>query len=364
MKLHLSHLGVGALLLAAPFSSLARPLALGPEKQEERNRNLDASLLGLRGSGLASEVLVKRVLPPAGLDFNVSPQLETKTPSARDQDQPSHPTGPSQPGPITRRSPQTGRSRSQKAPAPPKSQGTRGAFSPSRTSAQRGPSTKSGAPGPSGSGSGSGGGSYPPGIVTAGAKEFWDTMTRLIREEKYRLLEPEDQVVLYTGTADNQRRDFVRKLSTRRKEANSQINIRYLANVMGHPEMTDAKTRYRQSPGYKESIEDAVLSAKFAEIVKAHNREVHTFFPSSEDAQRAAATGELPNGIMKFFELPIITSPGSRVPLISIWDANTYQEKMKKETGPGKDQPQYHLGPSRLWKAGDPQLGLVGSYDY
>lgn len=67
---------------------------------------------------------------------------------------------------------------------------------------------------------------------------------------------------------------------------------------------------------------------------------------------------------MKSFELPIITSPGSRVPLISIWDAETYKDVMKKEIGPGKDQPQHRLGPLRLWKAGDPQLGPVGSYDY
>jgi hypothetical protein len=189
-------------------------------------------------------------------------------------------------------------------------------------------------------------------------------MTKLVREEKYRILGPEDQVILYTGSADDQRRDFVRRLSTRRKEANSHIKIRYLADVMGHPEMTDAKTKYRQSPGSKRSLEDAVLSAKFAEIVKAHDREVHAFFPTLEDAQRAVATGELPDGIMKSFELPIITSPRSRVPLISIWDADTYEEVMKKEKGPGKDGPQYHLGPSRLWKAGDSQLGTVGSYDY
>lgn len=74
-------------------------------------------------------------------------------------------------------------------------------------------------------------------------------MARLVREEKYRILGPQDQALLYTGAVDHERREFVRRPSARRQEANSQINIRYIADVMGHPEITDAKTRYRQSPG-------------------------------------------------------------------------------------------------------------------
>lgn len=80
--------------------------------------------------------------------------------------------------------------------------------------------------------------------------------------------------------------------------------------------------------------------------ITSHLRQVHVLFSSAADAAQAA-TRDLPDGFFKYYEINTVTSGGSQVPKILIWDTDTFQANI--------GNPDYN--PPTLWQNGQPALG-------
>ena len=89
---------------------------------------------------------------------------------------------------------------------------------------------------------------------------------------------------------------------------------------------------------------NSIFSIKYSEVIANRDQPVHVLYPSS-------AINTLPDdSFLTIAEMPLVTGPGSRVPVIYRWDMDTLDQAIN-----GGNNPVYNT----IWTAGDDQMGTT-----
>jgi len=197
----------------------------------------------------------------------------------------------------------------------------------------------------------------PPGIDGPLEKKFWQDVQNRLKSAAFRGLISTDEMTLYTG---GKAWEHITSFENAFETAFPGRTIRHYVNVIKSDAVIQPMTlAYKANPAGRSFVDatgkkpqfrtlpNAIVSYALVMLTRNRPKPVHLFLSSTEDAQ-AAAKGIIPKGHLKYFEIFPLTSTGSKVTEIFVWDLQTFEANLKK----GKD-----YEPPRIWKNGDLPLG-------
>jgi hypothetical protein len=177
---------------------------------------------------------------------------------------------------------------------------------------------------------------------------FWNALTARFNAPDFVLIKPGEQVTLYTGReAWTATTPFTNTMTARGQPQRS-----YLDTIKSDKQAESLIQKYKAdfavtNPNGLITLPNGMASYKLALMAREKPQPVHVIFSTPEEAAAAVAKAEVPKGHLKYYEMHAITSPGTKVPEVFVWDASTYKTNLAI---PG-------YKPPTMWKAGDPPVG-------
>ncbi|CAG8959799.1 hypothetical protein HYFRA_00001707 [Hymenoscyphus fraxineus] len=162
--------------------------------------------------------------------------------------------------------------------------------------------------------------------------KFWDSLTENIPP-----IEPDAGVMLWTGKVTEDQLITLREALIAKTPESRFFS--YYDNT-GFVPWIDAAKDYLQKGGQLERA-IAIESMKLAEAAANTNKPVHILY-ETPDALNAPE-----NSFLNKAELPIITGPDSKIPIIFRWNLDTFGQ----EINGGEN--------TVIWRRGDPQMGQL-----
>lgn len=174
--------------------------------------------------------------------------------------------------------------------------------------------------------------------MTEADSVYWDTLT-----EKRPRLDDHEEMMLWSGTmedeADLRVYDLQHALVTKLPEKEYISSFEMKERFEGW-EAAGKKWEEQETPEIVHK-QIAISSMKFAEVAANNDKPLHILYenPTVPDAPELS--------MLTMGELPIVTGPGSKIPVIYRWNLDTFEKEIGGET------PQF----TEIWRAGDRPMG-------